>query len=226
MEVSPFRLPMARVLPPGSNDPKSYMSLAPATNLSIAKLVVYALLVLAAAGAVLYEALPTVLYAAESRADAGEWERLLVVSVVAFGALGGVIHLFSSLGQHVGNRDLGRSWILFYYFRPPVSAALALLTYFVLRVGLLSPAEANAPAAVNVYAILAFAGVTGMFSRQAVEKLAEVFNLLFRKDQETLRADEGAGVRTTREDVAARLSHVELGTASAFGEEEPVQELG
>ena len=35
--------------------------------------------------------------------------------------------------------------------------------------------------AVNVYGVLAFSGLAGMFSRQAVEKLAEAFDVLFQK---------------------------------------------
>ena len=41
--------------------------------------------------------------------------------------------------------------------------------------------------AVNVYGILAFSGLAGMFSRQAIEKLAEVFDVLFQKTKQEVQ---------------------------------------
>ena len=59
-----------------------------------------------------------------------------------------------------------------------VGVLLALLLYFVFRGGFFS---GNSPStAVNPYGIAALAGLAGLFSKQATDKLREVFETLFR----------------------------------------------
>jgi hypothetical protein len=62
----------------------------------------------------------------------------LVLLVVVVGALGSVIHMFTSFADYVGNRRFYASWIAWYALRPIIGAALALLTYFALRGGFFS----------------------------------------------------------------------------------------
>ena len=114
----------------------------------------------------------------------------LLTLVLSFGAAGGLVHLLSSLGRFVGERTLQRSWLLFYYLRPPVGAVLGLFAYLILRMGVLSPGSATS---VNVYGVLTFAALAGMFSRQAIDKFAEVFDMLFQKTKENI------GGRTARQ---------------------------
>jgi hypothetical protein len=98
------------------------------------------------------------------------------------GALGGLIHSAHSLANFVGNRQLMRSWIIYYVLIPPQGAALALILYLFLRVGVLSPAEAGgATKNLNLVALYAFAGLAGLFSKQAIEMFAAVFSTVFKK---------------------------------------------
>ena len=88
----------------------------------------------------------------------------------------------SSFAKYVGNRQLLRSWLLYYILMPIEGGALAPLVYLLLRVGLLSP-SVNDAGSLNVFGVYAIAGLTGLFSSQAMEKLAEVFAVIFNKVQ-------------------------------------------
>ena len=121
--------------------------------------------------------------ATQTAKDRARWASGLLKLVLCFGAIGGLVHLFASLGRFVGERTLQRSWLLFYYLRPPVGAVLGLFAYLILRMGVLSHGSAMS---VNVYGVLTFAALAGMFSRQAIDKFAEVFDMLFQKTKEDI----------------------------------------
>lgn len=100
-------------------------------------------------------------------------ERLLLLVMVA-GMLGSFIHGATSLADYVGNNRFSRRWTWFYILRPVIGMALALVFYFVIRGGFLTT---------NV-------GATDMFSKQATDKLSEVFTTLFRSGEgDDKRAD-------------------------------------
>jgi hypothetical protein len=103
--------------------------------------------------------------------------RLLMVVMLA-GGLGSFIHTATSFGDFVGNEKLGRSWLWWYILKPFIGMMLAVIFYLVIRGGFLSAgAEAGR---LNIYGITALAGLAGMFSKQATDKLSEVFDALFR----------------------------------------------
>jgi hypothetical protein len=116
------------------------------------------------------------------------WELHLLGLIASAGGIGGLLHLVTSLGNFVGTRQLLRSWLLFYYLRPWVGAGLGIVFYFVLRTGVLNPAGAANTQTFNVYGLLAMSALAGMFSRQAMDKLAEVFEVLFQKTKEDLQS--------------------------------------
>jgi hypothetical protein len=111
-------------------------------------------------------------------------EESILWMIILLGALGGFIHLCASLAQFVGNRALRTSWVLYYVFMPLEGAALAPLMFLLLRVGVLNMNAAAqaasqgqcATANLNLMGLYAFAGLTGLFSKQAIEKLATVFS--------------------------------------------------
>jgi hypothetical protein len=104
-------------------------------------------------------------------------ERLLLLVMVA-GILGSFIHGATSLADYVGNETFSRRWTWFYLLRPVIGMALALVFYFVIRGGFLTT---NVGATdINPYGIAALAGMVGMFSKQATDKLSEVFSTLFK----------------------------------------------
>ncbi|HKX84951.1 MAG TPA: IPT/TIG domain-containing protein [Pyrinomonadaceae bacterium] len=102
-------------------------------------------------------------------------ERLIFLVIVA-GAIGSYIHSATSFADYVGNRKFASSWIWWYALRPFVGIALALILYFVVRAGLLT-GGANE---VSPYGVASMAALAGMFSKQATDKLEELFTTLFR----------------------------------------------
>jgi hypothetical protein len=113
--------------------------------------------------------------------------RYLLVVIVA-GALGSYIHLATSFADYVGNRRLFSSWGWWYILRPFIGMALAIILYFVIRGGLIS--ATGGAGNLNPYGVAAIAGMAGMFSKQATDKLREVFENLFKTERPPDRADK------------------------------------
>ena len=113
-----------------------------------------------------------------------ETRYLLIVAVT--GALGSYIHLATSFADFMGHRRLVWSWTWWYILRPFIAMALAVILYFVVRGGLITGDSGS----VNPYGVAAIAGMAGMFSKQATDKLREVFENLFRTENPPDRSDK------------------------------------
>jgi hypothetical protein len=119
----------------------------------------------------------------------------LFVTIVAAGALGSLVHCVTSFADYVGDRTLKQSWVWYLILRTPIGIALALLFYLVLRGGLIAPTlsengpNAHTATVLNPYGLAAVAAMAGMFSKQATDKLAEVFDVLFHVTKPVIRAD-------------------------------------
>ena len=111
--------------------------------------------------------------------------RFLLTSAIA-GALGSYIHLASSFVEHAGHKGLNTNWAWWYFLRPLVGSALAVIVYFVVRAGFVSGA-AEASASTNPYGVAAVSALSGMFSRQATEKLRELFENFCAVPDKTLK---------------------------------------
>lgn len=117
----------------------------------------------------------------------------LLILVLLTGALGSYIHAVQSFATYVGNAKFKASWTWWYILRLPMGAALALFVYFVVRGGLLAAGSATPSRAandINIYGIMAFAGLAGLFSKQAADKLSEVFDTLFATKEDRKRDDK------------------------------------
>jgi hypothetical protein len=128
---------------------------------------------------------------------AGPCEGDLLRMIIYMGALGGLLHLTGSLAKYVGNRQLLRSWIIYYWLMPLEGAALAPIVYLLLRVSVLGmPASGTAGAAsLNHMGLYAFAGLTGLFSKQALEMLGEVFSVIFKRVGGKNPLENGSGAK-------------------------------
>jgi hypothetical protein len=108
--------------------------------------------------------------------------RLLLLVLFA-GAIGSYIHASSSFVDYLGNRTLISSWVWWYLLRPFIGMMLALLFYFVFRGGFITAGVNQggeaAASFINPFGIAALAGLVGMFSKVASDKLNEVFLTLF-----------------------------------------------
>lgn len=120
---------------------------------------------------------------AETPLESGAKESSVLLMVIMLGALGGMLQYLGSLAKYVGNRQLKRSWLMYYLTMPFLGAGLAPVTYLLLRVGILSPgtdAGGSTISNLNLNGIYAFAALTGLFAKTATEKLNEVFQTFFR----------------------------------------------
>jgi len=118
--------------------------------------------------------------------------RLLAVVVFA-GALGGQIHALRSFASYVGNRRLKVSWLVRYFLTPFVAASLALVFYFVIHAGFF-PTNTTTQN-MNIYGFAGLAGLVGLFSTMAVNKLrCMAIELLgpLEKEEDRLRDEPNA----------------------------------
>jgi hypothetical protein len=102
----------------------------------------------------------------------------LILLVVLVSALGSFVHAATSFADYVGNRQLRISWVWWYLLRVLVGSSLALIFYFAVRGGFF--ANDASSGAINPYGIAAVSGLVGLFSKQATDKLREIFDTAFR----------------------------------------------
>jgi len=121
--------------------------------------------------------------------------RLLLLVMVA-GGLGSFIHAATSFVDYVGNRRFVSSWMLWYVMRPLIGSTLALVLYVAVRGGLLSATAGSQ--SVSPFGVVAIAALAGMFSKQATDKLNEMFSTLF-------KTSEGDSARKDKLDAAPKV---------------------
>jgi|GEM_PF-1614597 len=105
----------------------------------------------------------------------------LLILVLIVGALGACLHALTSLSEYVGTKKFKESWALWYILRPFVGATLSLLFYLVIRGGFFPQAGATE---YKFYRIIAISGLIGLFSKQALYKLSDLFDVLFKSEKE------------------------------------------
>ena len=112
----------------------------------------------------------------------------LIAIVVIAAALGSNVHAATSFVDFTGNRRLYGNWVWWYILRLFIGVSLALIFYFVIRAGLLT--VGNTSDDINKFGIAAVAGLVGMFSKQATDKLSELFDNLFKTEKPDERMDK------------------------------------
>jgi len=127
-------------------------------------------------------------------AGKAEWENLtflgkeyemnpdvrLLFLVLLIGAFGSFVHAATSFVTFVGNRSLTPSWIWWYVLRPFIGMGIAAIFYFVIRGGLVVLSAQLDVQSLSPYGIGAFAALSGLFSKQATDKLSDIFDNLFK----------------------------------------------
>ncbi|WP_347140877.1 hypothetical protein [Paracoccus sp. SSK6] len=101
--------------------------------------------------------------------------RMFLVAALA-GALGGALQMARSYAGHLGGGNWDGRWLAWYGLRIPAGIGLALLFYMALRAGFYN--NANGTAAVNPFGVAVLSALAGLFSREALEKLDELFDTL------------------------------------------------
>lgn len=114
-------------------------------------------------------------------------ETRLILLVLLAGAIGSYIHATSSFVDYLGNREFISSWAWWYLLRPFIGMMLALVFYFVFRGGFVTAGTNQggdaAASFINPFGVAALAGLVGMFSKAAADKLNEVFLTMFKPEQ-------------------------------------------
>jgi hypothetical protein len=122
----------------------------------------------------------------------GSWsmpsEANLLVLAVVFGAIGSFLHIAKSFASFAGNRALVASWAWWYGLQPLMGMALSLVFYVVIRGGFF--ASAATAGAVSPFGVAGTSALVGMFSKQATDKLNELFSALFQTSAEAARRDK------------------------------------
>jgi len=121
-----------------------------------------------------------------------------IVLAVCGGVLGASLHGIASLSSHIANRDFDSSWTMWYLTNPAVGAALATVFLVVLQAGLGTQGSATAP--INPYGVAAIATLSGLFSRHALEKLKEIFDVAFARGRSV--ASKGSATPTANDNVS------------------------
>jgi hypothetical protein len=109
---------------------------------------------------------------------------LLLLALLA-GVAGSFLHAAQSLSSYVGNRTFKASWTTWYFLRPWIGGLLAFALYFAIRAGLVA-----GTGGVNPYGVVALGFLSGWFSKTTTDKLQEVFETLFKTDQDKQRQDK------------------------------------
>jgi hypothetical protein len=115
-------------------------------------------------------------------------EQQLLFLVMLAGALGSYVHAATSFVNYTGARSIVSSWRWWYGLRPFIGTALALGVYFAVRAGFFSGSASTAD--LNVIGFVATAFLVGMFTKQATQKLGELFDVLFRVSPDHVPADD------------------------------------
>jgi len=110
---------------------------------------------------------------------------LLIVALAA--GIGSFVQIATSFSTFLGNRQFRSSWIWWYLLRIPIGMSLALLFYFAVRGGFFTTVSGMD---INPFGIAALGGLVGMFSKQAADKLQDVFEELFKSEQDQARNDK------------------------------------
>jgi hypothetical protein len=112
--------------------------------------------------------------------------RLILIAALS-ALLGSFIHSATSFASYLGNHKLLRAWVGWYVLRPVIGMALGLVFYFILRAGLVTTESA---AAVNEFGVAAVSALAGMFSKQAADKLEEIFDGVLASHKDAARSDK------------------------------------
>lgn len=112
----------------------------------------------------------------------------LLVTMFAAGIGSSITAILGYLEHACIKRDFRRSYVPWYFARPLMGMLVGVIFYFVLKGGLLAvlPADAGggnaariATSDLNQFTLAGLGTMVGLFSKNALEKLREVFNTLF-----------------------------------------------
>ena len=99
----------------------------------------------------------------------------LVMFSIFFGVIGASVHGIGSLTAWMSTRKLEAGWGVWYLTRPVIGAALAIITYLILRAGFVS----GGPTAISDFGVAAISALVGLMTNEMTRKLRDIFDTLF-----------------------------------------------
>lgn len=112
-------------------------------------------------------------------------EQGLIVLAALAGIAGSFLHAAQSLSSYIGNNAFRASWTAWYFLRPWMGGVLGLAIYFAFRAGLVAGTDG-----VNPYGVVALGLLGGWFSKTTTDKLQEVFETVFKTNEDRKRKDK------------------------------------
>ncbi|MER5176137.1 MAG: hypothetical protein ABJB73_10235 [Candidatus Nitrosocosmicus sp.] len=111
-------------------------------------------------------------------------EITLLKIAVLFGILGAAIHGLTSLVMWNSTKKLRKSYFLWFFTKPFIGGALALIVYALLRASLLSGISSGVgmisqQGFVNIYGVAGLSALIGLMTGQMTQKLRDVFDAVF-----------------------------------------------
>jgi hypothetical protein len=123
-------------------------------------------------------------------------EQGLIMLAFLSGLAGSFLHAAQSLTSYLGNDQFKRSWASWYFLRPWIGGILGFTIYFAFRAGLVSGTTG-----VNPFGVVALGALGGWFSKTTTDKLQEVFETLFKTEEDRHRKDKLAAGMTERVEI-------------------------
>lgn len=120
-------------------------------------------------------------------------EQNLLVVMALLGGVGAMAYVLRSFSTYVGERKLVWSWVPAYVLVVFLGAALATITYIVLRAGLIGASSTEEG---NTWGFAAVSALVGLFNAQTASKLKVIFESIF------ARAEPGADSLSKKEATA------------------------
>jgi hypothetical protein len=106
--------------------------------------------------------------------------RYALVTMFAAGVGSMITTILGYLRHASVEQDFDPAFAPWYVARPIMGVLLGVIFYFVLKGGLLATIPDVSMREVNEFGLAGLGGLVGLFSKNAIEKLREIFNVLFR----------------------------------------------
>ncbi|MFI5166226.1 MAG: hypothetical protein ACHQQS_06380 [Thermoanaerobaculales bacterium] len=109
-----------------------------------------------------------------------------LLTMFAAGVGSSITTILGYLKHASEQKDFDPAYTAWYIGRPVIGLLLGLLFYFVLKGGLMATVATARD--INDFGLVAAGGLVGLFSKNAVEKLHELFNVLFQTREQAAQA--------------------------------------
>jgi hypothetical protein len=132
----------------------------------------------------------------------------LVLFATLFGIIGASIHGLGSLTAWISTDKLQAGWGIWYLTRPSIGAALAIITYIIIRAGFIS--GAGGPAAISDFGVAGISALVGLMTDEMTSKLRDVFDTLFGIKKPEAEKGESYIKKTKRLELSASTNSIKM----------------